>query len=87
VIESEKQARGLSLIDLLLLPSSRRCLRRIFRPFLFVTFIGPGLVGLLIQLCTINIDAEEPGVIADLVTPGCSSAQERYLFGAVFLVS
>ena len=36
----------------------------------FVTFIGLGLVGLLILLCTINIDAEERGVIAGPVTPG-----------------
>ena len=36
----------------------------------FVTFIGLGLIGLLILLCTVNIDAEERGVIAGPVTPG-----------------
>lgn len=41
-----------------------------FFTFRFATFIGLGLVGLLILLCTINIDAEERGVIAGPVTPG-----------------
>jgi hypothetical protein len=36
----------------------------------FAIFIGLGLVGLLILLCTINIDAEERGIIAAPVTPG-----------------
>jgi hypothetical protein len=41
-----------------------------FFSFRFVTYIGVGLIGLLILLCTINIDAEERGVIAGGVTPG-----------------
>jgi len=36
----------------------------------FAIIIGLGLVGLLILLCTINIDAEERGIIAAPVTPG-----------------
>jgi hypothetical protein len=36
----------------------------------FAIFIGLGLVGLLILLSTINIDAEERGDIAAPVTPG-----------------
>jgi hypothetical protein len=36
----------------------------------FVTFIGLGLIGLLILPCTVDIDAEERGVIVGPVTPG-----------------
>jgi hypothetical protein len=36
----------------------------------FVAYIGLGLIGLLILLCTINIEAEERGVITGAVTPG-----------------
>ena len=36
----------------------------------FVSYIGLGLIGLLILLCTFNIDAEERGVITAAVTPG-----------------
>ena len=42
----------------------------VFFELRFVTFIGLGLIGLLILLCTVNIDAEERGVIAGPVTPG-----------------
>lgn len=51
------------------LPTSRRVFAALFELH-FVTFVGLGLIGLLILLCTVNIDAEGPGVIAGPVTPG-----------------